>query len=119
MQRICVFCGSSAGSRPAYAEAARQMGRALADGGLGLVYGGGAVGLMGELADAVLAAGGSVIGVIPRGLVPRELAHPNLTELRVVHSMHECKAVMAELADGFAVLPGGAGTMEEFFEIWS
>src|SRR5438105_13418881 len=119
MHRICVFCGSSAGSNPAYAQAAREMGQALADGGLGLVYGGGGVGLMGILADATLAAGGTVTGVIPQGLVARELAHPALTELRVVDSMHERKALMAELSDGFVVLPGGAGTMEEFFEVWS
>ena len=119
MQRICVFCGSSVGARAAYAQAARDLGRALADGGLGLVYGGGGGGLMGVLADATLAAGGWVTGVIPEGLVARELAHTALSELRVVHSMHERKAVMAELADGFVVLPGGAGTMEEFFEIWS
>lgn len=95
------------------------MGRALADAGLGLVYGGGGVGLMGILADATLAAGGAATGVIPRGLVARELAHTALTELRVVDSMHERKALMAELSDGFVVLPGGAGTMEEFFEVWS
>jgi uncharacterized protein (TIGR00730 family) len=117
LRRVCVFCGSSAGSDPAYRQAAVAMGRALARRGLGLVYGGGHVGLMGALADAVLAAGGEAIGVIPRGLERRELGHRGLTELRVVGSMHERKAAMADLADGFAALPGGLGTLEETAEI--
>ena len=119
MQRICVFCGSKAGIRPSYAEAAKELGQNLARNDLALVYGGGGVGLMGILADSVLAADGNVIGVIPRNLIERELGHAKLTELRVVDSMHERKAVMAELSDAFIVLPGGAGTMEEFFEVWS
>ena len=117
MQRICVFCGSSAGGAPAYLEAARAAGRAIARRGIGLVYGGGSVGLMGAVADAVLAAGGEVTGVIPRALELRELAHRGLTRLHVVSSMHERKAKMAELADGFVALPGGMGTLEEFAEI--
>jgi uncharacterized protein (TIGR00730 family) len=114
---VCVFCGSSAGSRPAYAEAAWRVGTTLAHHGLGLVYGGGQVGLMGVLADAALAAGGRVIGVIPEPLATKELAHTGLTELRVVRTMHERKALMAELSAGFLALPGGVGTFEEFFEI--
>src|SRR5262245_34809319 len=102
MKRLCVFCGSSAGGQPGYAEAAREFGGLLARQGLGLVYGGGHVGLMGVLADAVLGGGGEVIGVIPQALVERELAHPGLTELRVVGTMHQRKALMADLADGFA-----------------
>ncbi len=117
MRRLCVFCGSSAGGRPEYADAARDFGRLLGERGLGLVYGGGHVGLMGVLADAVLRAGGEVIGVIPRALVERELAHAGLTELRVVETMHQRKALMADLADGFAALPGGFGTADELFEI--
>ncbi len=117
MRRLCVFCGSSSGIRPAYADAARALGAALARRGTGLVYGGGSIGLMGVLADAVLAAGGSVTGVIPRGLYCAEIAHAGLTELRVVSSMHERKAVMASLADGFAALPGGLGTFEEALEM--
>src|SRR5262245_1178841 len=101
MKRLCVFCGSSAGGRPEYADAARAFGALLARRGLGLVYGGGHVGLMGVLADAVLGGGGEVIGVIPQALVDRELAHPGLTELRVVGTMHQRKALMADLADGF------------------
>jgi uncharacterized protein (TIGR00730 family) len=121
MRRLCVFCGSSAGGRPEYAAVARDFGRLLGERGLGLVYGGGHVGLMGVLADAVLQAGGEVIGVIPQALVERELAHAALTELRVVQTMHQRKAVMADLADGFAALPGGFGTADELFEIltWS
>ncbi|MFD2233587.1 TIGR00730 family Rossman fold protein [Phaeospirillum tilakii] len=118
MRRVCVFCGSSFGTRPAYAEATRRLGRMLAENGLELVYGGGCVGLMGEVADAVLAAGGRVTGVIPEGMVRREVAHQGLTELRVVGSMHERKATMVELADGFIALPGGIGTLDELFEIW-
>src|SRR5213594_4143731 len=117
MRRICVFCGSAFGSRPAYRDAAKRFGSALATRGLGLVYGGGSVGLMGALADAALAEGGEVIGVIPGPLATRELAHPNLTEMRVVGSMHERKATMASLVDGFIALPGGLGTLEETLEI--
>lgn len=117
MQRLCVFCGSSAGNRTVYADSARLLGQELAARGIGLIYGGGHVGLMGILADAVLAGGGEVIGVIPQALVDRELAHRGLTELRVVHSMHERKALMAKLADGFAALPGGFGTGDELLEM--
>jgi uncharacterized protein (TIGR00730 family) len=117
MQRICVFCGSAAGRRAAYAAAARSLGTALARRGLGLVYGGGSIGLMGVMADAVLAAGGPVIGVIPRGLYSAEIAHAGLTEMRVVSSMHERKAVMASLSDAFVALPGGLGTFEELLEM--
>jgi hypothetical protein len=114
---ICVFAGSNFGARAIYAERARDLGVALAEAGIGLVYGGGKVGLMGVLADAVLAAGGEVIGVIPRALATKEVAHHGLTELRVVASMHERKALMAELADGFVALPGGFGTFDELLEI--
>ena len=114
---ICVFCGSQSGSRPVYADAARRVGEALARGGLGLVYGGGRVGLMGVVADAALAAGGRVVGVIPDPLALRELAHDGVTELIVVPGMHERKALMATRAAGFLALPGGVGTFEEFFEI--
>ncbi len=117
MTRICVFAGSSAGSRPAYREAAEQLGRTLAARGLGLVYGGARVGLMGVLADTVLQAGGHVVGVIPETLVAKEVAHERLTELRVVSSMHERKATMADLSDAFIAIPGGWGTWEECFEI--
>ncbi|MCX6906256.1 MAG: TIGR00730 family Rossman fold protein [Verrucomicrobia bacterium] len=117
MKRICVFCGSSAGNDPVFAEAARATGETLARHKLGLVYGGGNIGLMGLVADAVLAQSGEVIGVIPQALVDKELAHRGLTELRVVNSMHERKAMMAELADGFIALPGGYGTLEEFCEV--
>jgi uncharacterized protein (TIGR00730 family) len=117
MERICVFCGSSPGSNRAYLAAARATGRALADRGLAVVYGGGSVGLMGAVADAALEAGGEVIGVIPRALELRELAHSRLTTLHVVGSMHERKAKMAELAHGFVALPGGMGTLEELAEI--
>ena len=117
MKRICVFCGSSPGNDPRYLEAARSMGRLLAGRGLGLVYGGGSVGLMGAVADAALAAGGEAIGVIPRVLQVRELAHRSLTTLHVVGSMHERKALMAELSDGFVALPGGMGTLEELSEV--
>jgi uncharacterized protein (TIGR00730 family) len=114
---VCVFCGSSTGARPAYADAALRVGQTLARHGLGLVYGGGRVGLMGVVADAVLAAGGRVVGVIPEPLATKELAHTGLTELHVVRSMHERKALMAGLSAGFLALPGGVGTFEEFFEI--
>lgn len=117
MRRVCVFAGSSAGARPAYAAAARALAAELARRGLGIVYGGGSVGLMGVLADAALAAGVEVIGVIPSGLATRELAHAGLTDLRVVGSMHERKATMASLVDGFVALPGGLGTLEETLEV--
>jgi uncharacterized protein (TIGR00730 family) len=119
MRRICVFCGSALGARREYERAAAAFGRALAARGLGLVYGGGNVGLMGALADATLAAGGEAIGIIPRSLVEREVAHSALTDLRIVTSMHERKALMAELSDGFVALPGGLGTLEELFEVWT
>ncbi len=115
--RICVFCGSRAGTDPAYLAAAVAVGRILAERGVGIVYGGGRVGLMGAVADAALAAGGEVIGIIPHALVAREVAHAGLTELRVVDSMHERKALMAELSDAFLTLPGGFGTLEELFEV--
>jgi uncharacterized protein (TIGR00730 family) len=117
MRRICVFSGSSSGRREAYGEAAVALGRTLVGRGYGLVYGGARVGLMGAIADAVLAAGGEAIGVIPRALVTREVAHAGLTDLRVVASMHERKAMMSELSDGFVALPGGWGTLEELFEV--
>jgi uncharacterized protein (TIGR00730 family) len=117
MKRICVFCGSNFGARPEYREAAIALAKTLADRGLALVYGGASVGLMGVIADATLARGAEVIGVIPNPMVSRELAHKGLTELRVVSSMHERKAVMADLSDGFIAMPGGFGTLEEFFEI--
>jgi uncharacterized protein (TIGR00730 family) len=117
MKRICIFCGSSTGTRPEYAETARTMGRALVRRGIGLVYGGGCVGLMGIVADEVMGGGGEVVGVIPEALVTRELAHGDITQLIVVHSMHERKAKMAELSDAFIALPGGYGTFEEFCEI--
>ncbi len=117
MKRLCVFCGSSAGRDPVFATAARELGAAIARKGWGLVYGAGNVGLMGVLADAVLAAEGEVIGVIPEALVAKELAHRGLTELHIVASMHERKALMAELADGFVAMPGGFGTLDEFCEI--
>lgn len=116
---LTVYCGSSPGARPAYTDAARDLGKLLADRGLGVVYGGASVGTMGALADAALEAGAEVIGVIPRTLVEREIARDGLTELHVVETMHQRKALMAELADGFVALPGGAGTFEELFEIWS
>ncbi|MGH6925732.1 MAG: TIGR00730 family Rossman fold protein [Propylenella sp.] len=119
MRSVCVFCGSSAGNRGAYAEAARALGRTLAERSLRLVYGGAMVGLMGALADAALAAGGEVIGVIPVALVEREIAHAGLTEIHHVKSMHERKAMMADLSDAFLALPGGMGTLEELFEIWT
>jgi uncharacterized protein (TIGR00730 family) len=116
---ICVFCGADSGRAPAYADAARVVGKMLAQRGIALVYGGGSIGLMGVLADAVLDAGGQAIGVIPQTLVDREVAHSGLTELHVVKNLHERKARMAELADAFLALPGGVGTMEELFEVWS
>ena len=119
MDRLCVFSGSSPGAHPDYALAAQELGRALAERGIVLVYGGAAVGLMGEVADATLDAGGEAIGVIPQALVDREIAHPGLSDLRVVGSMHERKALMADLADGFVALPGGMGTLEELFEVYT
>ena len=119
LRRVCVFCGSSTGRNPSYRHLADRLGRTLAQRGLGVVYGGGRVGLMGALADGALAAGGEVIGVIPQALMDREIGHRGLTELRIVGSMHERKAVMAELADGFIALPGGIGTLEELFEVWT
>ena len=116
---VCVFCGSSPGVDHAFVAAAEEVGRLLATQRRRLVYGGGRIGLMGAVADAALAHGGEVIGVIPRALVEKEVAHAGLTELRVVASMHDRKAAMAELADGFVALPGGIGTLEEFFEIWT
>jgi uncharacterized protein (TIGR00730 family) len=116
---LCVFCGSNPGASPAYTEAAARLGRTLAGRGLTLVYGGGRVGLMGVVADAALAAGGNVTGVIPEALATRELAHAALSDLQVVGSMHERKARMSELSDGFIALPGGIGTLEEWFEVWT
>src|SRR5262245_34538398 len=117
MNRICIFCGSSTGTRSIYADAAHAMGQALLRRGIGLVYGGGNVGLMGTVADVLMQGGGEVIGVIPEALVTRELAHGDITQLIVVHSMHERKAKMAELSDAFIAMPGGYGTFEEFCEI--
>jgi uncharacterized protein (TIGR00730 family) len=119
IRSICVFCGASSGRDPAYAAAAALTGETLARRGIRLVYGGGRLGLMGAVADAALAAGGAVVGVIPHGLVDRELAHPSLTELRIVDTLHERKAQMAELADAFLALPGGLGTLEELAEVLS
>ena len=117
--RICIFTGSSRGIRSEYADAARWLARQLVERGYGLVYGGGNVGLMGVVADAALERGGHVTGVIPDALVSQEVAHRGLSDLRVVQSMHERKATMAELSDGFIAMPGGIGTMEEFFEVLS
>ena len=117
MNSVCVFCGSSPGNDPDYAAAAQELGQTLAERGTTLVYGGGHVGLMGVVADAALGAGGEVIGVMPRSLVDREIGHTNLTKLHVVRSMHERKALMSELSEGFIALPGGNGTLEEFFEV--
>jgi len=117
MKRICVFCGSSPGNRPEYRNAARSLGSLLAERNIGLVFGGGRVGLMNEIANAVLDAGGRVTGVIPQSLVDREVAHTGVSDLRIVGSMHERKALMAELSDGFIAIPGGIGTFEEFLEI--
>jgi uncharacterized protein (TIGR00730 family) len=119
MKRLCVFCGSSPGRKPAYLTAAADLGKFLAERGIGVVYGGAAIGLMGTVADAARAAGGEVIGVIPRALVDLEVAHTGLADLRIVASMHERKALMAELSDGFIALPGGIGTLEELFEVWT
>jgi uncharacterized protein (TIGR00730 family) len=119
MERICVFCGASPGARPEYAQATTELARTLVADGIGVVYGGGGVGLMGVLADGVLAEGGEIIGVIPGALVDREIAHRDVTDMRVVGSMHERKALMAELADAFIALPGGLGTLEELFEVYT
>lgn len=119
MNRLCVFCGSSPGANPAYSDATEALGALLAGEGIGVVYGGGGVGLMGKLADAVLAAGGEITGVIPRSLVDREIGHRGVADLRVVDSMHERKALMAELADAFVALPGGVGTLEELIEVFT
>jgi uncharacterized protein (TIGR00730 family) len=119
MRSVCVFCGSNPGARSTYAEAAEALGRTLAKRKLRLIYGGAAVGLMGVLADAALAAGGEAVGVIPVALVEREIAHTGLTELHPVKTMHERKAMMADLADAFVALPGGVGTLEELLEIWT
>lgn len=117
MKKICVYCGSSPGKNPAYSQAAVHLARELCARGIGLVYGGAAVGVMGAIADAVLDAGGEAIGVIPKSLAVKEVAHASLSELHVVASMHERKAMMAELSDGFIALPGGWGTLEEIFEM--
>ncbi len=119
LQRVCVYCATNVGAKPAYIEAARELGALLAARDCALVYGGGGVGLMGALADAVLAGGGEVIGVMPHALVEREAAHRGLTALHVVDTMHERKAMMTDLADAFVAMPGGLGTLEEFFETWT
>ncbi len=119
LKAICVYCGSSVGRRESYAVAARGLGNVLAERDIALVYGGASVGIMGAVADTVLAAGGRAIGVIPETLMRKELAHPGLTELHVTKSMHERKALMAERSDGFIALPGGVGTLEELFEVWT
>ena len=117
MKRVCVFCGSNPGLGDVYMEAARILGRTLAESGVGLVYGGAKVGMMGAIADAALAAGGEVVGVMPSSLIQREIAHRGLTELHEVSSMHERKALMEQLSDGFIAMPGGFGTLDEFCEI--
>ena len=119
MRSICVYCGSSFGNDPAYAEAAKALATDIAQRGLRLVYGGASVGLMGVIADTALAAGGEVVGVIPQVLVDREVAHQSLTELHTVGSMHERKALMADLSDAFVALPGGIGTLEELIEVYT
>ena len=119
IRRLAIFCGSNPGARSDYVEAARSLGRLLAQRGIGIVYGGSNVGLMAALADAMMDELGDIIGVIPRMLVEREVANTALTDLRIVESMHQRKALMAELADGFIALPGGVGTLEEFFETWT
>lgn len=119
MKSVCVYCGSSIGSRPEYADAARLLGRTLAESGLALVYGGGKVGLMGTVADAVLAHGGTAIGIIPEALMQKEVGHVGLTELHVVRNMHERKQMMADRADAFIAMPGGVGTFEELFETFT
>lgn len=119
MKAVCVFCGSSSGARMSYVDAARRMGVEISRRSLRLVYGGGRVGLMGELADAALAEGGEVFGVIPKALLEKEISHQGLTDLHVVGSMHERKKLMGDLSDGFVALPGGYGTFEEFLEVLS
>lgn len=119
MKSVCVYCGSNPGQNPAFVDAARHVGRLLAERDMTLVYGGGRVGLMGEVADAALAAGGKVIGVIPQFMAVKEVAHMGLSDLHVVQSMHARKAMMEKLSDAFIALPGGIGTMEELFEIWT
>jgi uncharacterized protein (TIGR00730 family) len=119
MERICVYAGSNPGTNPAYAATAAELARVAVERGLGVVYGGGKVGLMGVLADAALEAGGEVIGVLPEGIFRREIPHGGLTELHTVGSMHERKALMGELSDGFIALPGGPGTLEELFEVYT
>jgi uncharacterized protein (TIGR00730 family) len=121
LKRICVFCGSSVGARPAYKQAAQRLGQLMAESGIGLVFGGGCIGLMGVVADAVLAGGGEAIGVIPQSLLRREIGHRGVTKLHVVETMHQRKALMADLSDAFIALPGGYGTLEEFCEAitWS
>ncbi|GAB4515828.1 MAG: TIGR00730 family Rossman fold protein [Roseibium sp.] len=119
MRAICVFCGSSHGTRQIYTDAARETGRQIAEQGYTLVYGGARVGLMGTVADAALEAGGKVIGILPRALSDKEIGHEGLTELHLVDSMHERKARMADLSDAFLALPGGVGTLEEIFEVWT
>lgn len=119
MKRICVFCASNPGTNPAYQQLANTLGQLIAERGQTLVFGGGRVGLMGAVADGALGAGGEVIGVMPHALVQREAAHRGLTQLHIVDSMHERKAMMAELSDGFIAMPGGIGTLEELFETWT
>ncbi|MGY4532859.1 uncharacterized protein (TIGR00730 family) [Pseudomonas sp. TE3786] len=119
LRSLCVFCGASPGANPVYREAAINLGRTLAEQGIRLIYGGGAVGLMGIVADAALEAGGEVIGIIPQSLKSAEIGHNGLTRLEVVDGMHARKARMAELSDGFIALPGGLGTLEELFEVWT
>jgi len=119
MKNICVYCGANPGRQEAYSGAARDLAKALVDRDLGLVYGGASVGIMGLIADAVLQLGGRVVGVMPEALVRKEIAHKRLTELHVTQSMHERKNLMAELSDGFIAMPGGIGTLEEIFEIWT
>ncbi len=119
LRRVCVYCASNDGALPEYVETARRLGRTLAERGHCVVYGGGRVGLMGALADAAIEAGGEVVGVMPHALVQREVAHLGLTALHIVDSMHERKAMLADLADAFITLPGGLGTLEEFFETWT
>jgi hypothetical protein len=117
MKTICVYCGSSDGKDPAFKQSARDLGEEMVKRNIGLVYGGASIGVMGEIANTVMAGGGSVIGIIPKGIADKEVAHSGLTELIIVKSMHERKAKMAELSDGFISLPGGLGTLEELFEV--
>jgi uncharacterized protein (TIGR00730 family) len=119
VRRVCVYAGSNPGSHPAYADAARALATTLAERGVGLVYGGGRVGLMGVLADTIIDAGGEAIGVMPQALIDREIGHRGLTELKIVDSMHDRKALMAELSDAFVAVPGGIGTLEELIEVYT